>query len=877
MFIRRKLPNKDIRKLCRSLSVTQEGLAYLNRVRAANKPSRLSNGKFQSVHDTIASRKNRWTTNSEAMSTELPFLLECEFNSSVLEFYDQPEPIKISYRNAKGKLVSHLITPDWLVIALDGIYFVECKKVVELEKLIKEKPQKFTRSGESYSYKPAEVSASEYGFQYFIRTDRDYPPKFTRNCIFLFNFIDDYIDSESTYGEAVLQTIKAVGNRMRLNHLYELFSQQKIIFSILEGYIHVDLEHELLCEPTRTWVYSDKVYLDIFRELVGKHNLVAISSLSHLEEGDRIWWRNHEWDILMHSKGCDGSLTIQRNKKIVTIDGQQLIDLITRQEIYLSDKTHDDLEEVRSILSSKRAYQVEEAINRLAIINSSDSTNVSERSIRRWKRQMDEVKSNGQDPILGVVSNRDKSGNRKPRFSSIHLELMDEYFNTLMQPSPPSVYSVYGDFREACKQASIEPCSPKTFYERFNRIDKRKRVLKQKGFKAAYALGPQPREIDLNWDLPYHGDFIFEVAHVDHTPLEITLVSKLDGEPISTPLNLSLLIDGHSRVILAFYLTFEKPSYRNTMMLLRECYKRHQRLPIFLASDRGPDFEGHYLNRTLARLKINKRRRPSAASRHGSVIERTFHTTESELIHKLAGNKQLQKLGRGQSLTHKPEKFATWSPDEFYELFEDYVYHQYPITIRRGIAEKPKDRFARSLATFDECPGIKIESEAMFYLSTLPQVDRDGKRMLSKNQIVYKDMSYLLSVKVAGYDGEKIRVAVRYDPYDLSYIWACVKETWVRLSTNDVLVRECLDKGIRLPHLEVIPRRMRYRQSYRKGPEKPLQGVKNIKEREKNLFAQRKSCPPEEVPEKPKQEVKVNISNVKKLNVTVVDKGGREK
>jgi len=50
---------------------------------------------------------------------------------------------------------------------------------------------------------------------------------------------------------------------------------------------------------------------------------------------------------------------------------------------------------------------------------------------------------------------------------------------------------------------------------------------------------------------------------------------------------LTVLIDAFSRRCLAFYLTFDEPSYRSCMMILRDCVRRHSRLPQTLVLDGG--------------------------------------------------------------------------------------------------------------------------------------------------------------------------------------------------------------------------------------------------------------------------------------------------
>ncbi len=48
--------------------------------------------------------------------------------------------------------------------------------------------------------------------------------------------------------------------------------------------------------------------------------------------------------------------------------------------------------------------------------------------------------------------------------------------------------------------------------------------------------------------------------------------------------------------ILAPYLTFDPPSYRSTMMVLRECVKKYARLPQIMVVDGGKEFHSTYFD-----------------------------------------------------------------------------------------------------------------------------------------------------------------------------------------------------------------------------------------------------------------------------------------
>ena len=124
------------------------------------------------------------------------------------------------------------------------------------------------------------------------------------------------------------------------------------------------------------------------------------------------------------------------------------------------------------------------------------------------------------------------------------------------------------------------------------------------------------------WELsrttPRHGDRPFEIGHIDHTEADIELVSSETGRKLDRPW-LTLLTDAYSRRILAIYLTFDPPSYRSCLMVLRVCVKRYGRLPQTIVVDNGAEFGSTYFETLLATFECNKKQRPPAQARFGSV------------------------------------------------------------------------------------------------------------------------------------------------------------------------------------------------------------------------------------------------------------------
>jgi len=100
------------------------------------------------------------------------------------------------------------------------------------------------------------------------------------------------------------------------------------------------------------------------------------------------------------------------------------------------------------------------------------------------------------------------------------------------------------------------------------------------------------------------------------------------------------------------------------MMVLRECVRRHMRLPQTIVVDGGTDFQSTYFETLLARYEIIKKTRPPAKARFGSTCERIFGTANQHFFHNLAGNTQLSRSSRQVTKSVDPRTHAVWTLKE---------------------------------------------------------------------------------------------------------------------------------------------------------------------------------------------------------------------
>jgi transposase InsO family protein len=152
-------------------------------------------------------------------------------------------------------------------------------------------------------------------------------------------------------------------------------------------------------------------------------------------------------------------------------------------------------------------------------------------------------------------------------------------------------------------------------------------------------------------------------------------------------------MDAYSRRILAAYLTFDSPSYRSCMMVLRICVQRFGRLPQIVVVDNGAEFNSTDFETLLAYYRCTKKQRPSAKGRFGSVIERFFGVANEEFWHNLKGNTQIMQKVREVTKGVNPKNQAVWTLGKVYEYLCEYVYEVYEILPHPALRLSPRDAF----------------------------------------------------------------------------------------------------------------------------------------------------------------------------------------
>ncbi len=222
-------------------------------------------------------------------------------------------------------------------------------------------------------------------------------------------------------------------------------------------------------------------------------------------------------------------------------------------------------------------------------VSGNEEIPIPARTLRRWISRYRKAELVFGTGFVGLLSDIERRGNATSRLPEATKSLMDEFidkdYETLKQKTKTASWLA---LRLECDQRGIIAPSYKTYRLAIRRRSGFEQTLKRRGHRAAYEKETFYWELDLK--TPRHGDRPLEIGHIDHTQLDIELVCSLTGRVLGRPW-LTILTDAFSRRVLAFYLTFDAPSYRSCMMALRECVYRHGRLPQIIVVDGGHEFE----------------------------------------------------------------------------------------------------------------------------------------------------------------------------------------------------------------------------------------------------------------------------------------------
>jgi putative transposase len=706
------LTSDELTLLCKRLELSSQAQTVLANIRSSP-PSRRVGSGGNNVPVRYPSRKMGVIIQAESRTVEFAGVYLMEHDPAVLEFWDQPPSISLSYaaklKNGGTRNIGVLHTPDYFVIREDALGWEEWKTEEELLRFANKGSDRYIR-GENGQWRcpPGEAVAAPLGFYYRVRSSAEIHGTFQRNLRFLSYYLleDSPHVSEDARDEVLSLVIDDPGITLEsLLKQVRVATSDDIYTLLATERLYIDVYAAPLADPERVHAFSDEETARAWAVALAQDSFPNMS-LPHtilIEPGAPVVWDGRRCTILYQGQTTTTLLT--EDQRPVELPNPHFQTLIAAGKLLgLTEPPENGSlsQEVREQMMKADKAALTEAYRRYAIIkpvlDGQGLTNCSipARTVRDWAAKYREAAQTLGCGYVGLLPKVQERGNRKPRLpeptvSTLNAFIENEYENHKQK----NKREVYGEFVNFCRTQGLATApSYKTFVAAVNHRPRYEQVKKRAGRRAAYPH--EPMYWELSYEFPRHGDRPFEIAHIDHTPLDVELLDSRTGHPLGRPWA-TFLTDAFSRRVLAVYLTFDEPSYRSCMMILRECVHRYNRLPELVVVDWGPEFESIYFETLLARYECSKASRPKAKPRFGSVIERLIGTANTTFIHNLAGNTQVMKNVRQVTKSVNPREHAVWTLGELYAALRCWAYEVYDTSEHGTLKQTPKDAFEMGL------------------------------------------------------------------------------------------------------------------------------------------------------------------------------------
>ncbi|WP_161601765.1 Mu transposase C-terminal domain-containing protein [Robertmurraya massiliosenegalensis] len=637
----------------------------------------------------------------------------------------------------------------------------------------------------------------KFGLSFRIRSSKSINWIYQRNIRFLEDYLLDEIPYVSTEATSIIK--KLINNKpsIMLEDLLKdqaSFSADDIYSLMAINEIYVDINNYLIIDFDKFPIFLNKQTFDAYQNLeVAFKPILLKPSNVDIQIGRKVNWDGNVCTIINVGENV---LTLLNNNEEVSELPRLVFENLIKDGSIKGISGHIETEkelEINKIIKSANEKDLEEANKRYYVVqgmlnggNYSDFE-PKERTIRDWLKKYRDAENLYGNGYVGLISNRKNQGNRVRRFQQEVIDLMKDYiindYETIIQKK---AFTVYRTFKQECKNKGYSVPSFNTFLEEVDKRSTHIKTLKKQGPKAAYKT--EPVYYELSMTTPRHGDRPFEICHIDHTELDIQLICSETGENLGKPW-VSIMIDAFSRRIMAYYLTYDPPSYRSCMMVMRECVKRHSRLPDTIVVDGGKDFQSVYFDTLLARYGKRKKVRPGAKPRFGTVCERHFGITNEMFIHNLLGNTKIMKNFRQVTKEVNPINHAIWTLEDLNFMLERWYYEVYDNTPHSTIGESPRETYVKRIAKTGLRKNTFIRYDEIFKMLTLPST-RKGTAKVIAGQGVKINYFYYYSEILLHPDVEGKSIPVRYDPFNMGIAYAYINNYWAELTSEHYAVLE---------------------------------------------------------------------------------------
>lgn len=346
----------------------------------------------------------------------------------------------------------------------------------------------------------------------------------------------------------------------------------------------------------------------------------------------------------------------------------------------------------------------------------------------------------------------------------------------------PSFADTWRSVRFACMAARLDPPSRDAVVRAIRLRNPRAMDTARYGVKHA-----REKYEPLRGSFP-NADFPLAVVQIDHTPIDLILVSDHDRQPVDRAY-LTLVIDVCTRMVAGFCVAFEHPGALTAALALshailpKDEWLRErgieQAWPIWgkprkVHADNAKEFRGTALSRGCSEHGIILENRPKGQPQYGGTIERSFRTFMAQ-THTVPGT---TFSNTQQRMDYDSAGRAIMTISDYEKWLAIYLVYLYHNDKHDGIDYPPIKLYEKHILGDDNTPGIgqpaPISDRRRLVLDFLPHMERTVQTYgIAIDGVHYWDdpLRRWVSAKDPARPSLARSFIVAYDPRDMSIVY----------------------------------------------------------------------------------------------------------
>ena len=415
------------------LAIPQDGRALIRQIRQSD-PHRRVAGRASNVSGRYPSRKMGFTVQFESHLVELAFIYEFEHDPDVLEYYDQPCSLGLTYAGSNGRAVSARHTPDFFVLRTHAAGWEECKDSNDLPRLAAKTPNRYkVEQDGTWRCPPGEVAARSFNLYYRIRSSAEIDWSLQRNLRYLSDFRRTLPSASVPMSDRQRSILEAVrmqpGVRLRDLLAPSADDNAELFAMIADELIYVNLRAAAIAEPERVRVFLDEHIASAVHDLEVPQLARPTATTLTIRSGQPVKWDGQPWRIVNVG---DTAVSLINDQHELTDLPRTSFDRLASAGVIV-DIENGSSRAGREKLASANDDDLKVANSRLTVVlahinraTMPETATVSARTVRKWTARYKAAQQQTGSGYVGLLPNTMDKGNRCPKLPADSIRLMND-------------------------------------------------------------------------------------------------------------------------------------------------------------------------------------------------------------------------------------------------------------------------------------------------------------------------------------------------------------------------------------------------------------------------------------------------------------------